>query len=100
MKKKYLYNGEYYTESEMNDFAKQSGVSFDSYIAALGKDVKVLDAPYEYKGNFYTQDEISAAAKKKGINDDAYLSQNGIKKKKKHTLVGRCLQPLQKLVVK
>ena len=81
MKKKYLYNGEYYTESEMNDFAKQSGVSFDSYIAALGKDVKVLDAPYEYKGNFYTQDEISAAAKKKGINDDAYLSQNGIKKK-------------------
>jgi len=81
MKKKYLYNGEYYTEAEMTDFAKQSGVSFDSYIAALGKDVKVLDAPYEYKGNFYTQDEISAAAKKKGINDDAYLSQNGIKKK-------------------
>ena len=88
MKKKYLYNGEYYTEAEMTDFAKQSGVSFDSYIAALGKDVKVLDAPYEYKGNFYTQDEISASAKKKGINDDAYLSQYGIKKKEEAAATG------------
>ena len=34
MKKKYLYNGEYYTEAEMTDFAKQSGLSFDSYISA------------------------------------------------------------------
>lgn len=81
MKKKYFYNGKYYTYEQMNEFATQSKLSFDDYVKELGENVKAFDAPYEYNGKHFTETEMGEFAKQSNLKLDDYLKEIGLKKK-------------------
>lgn len=90
MEEEYILNGKVYKASDLNSYAKKSGLSLSEYIKESGAKVsQAAEKNYSLGGKNYDRKTLETYAKKSGLSFDEYVKESGAKniavKKKEST---------------
>jgi hypothetical protein len=82
MEEEYILNGKIYKASDLNSYAKKSGLSLNDYIKESGAKLsQASQKNYSLGGKNYDKKTLESYAKKSGLSFDEYLKEAGVKKK-------------------